>query len=292
MNVIGIANIASRSFSGDALTTTAQLRKHMQSCIAFAQGIDIGAESTAPGSDPVPVLTEKEFIRKALQVLEDERHSINNKFVVSIDTRKSDVAEMALKTGLVNMINDVSAGRYSSRMMEVVARYPKTKYVMMHSINPNGMALCETSSEHVVMRPENVFPLTHQFFEERIAVALAAGIQKRNIVLDPGMGRFLSLGAAPSISLLVRDLKQLQKSFPGYKWMVGVSRKSFLNSLSGFTLKPEDRIGSSLGVAAYLLNQNTKIDYLRVHDHVQTSALRNTMLHLKNEEKLLSSKSK
>lgn len=206
--------------------------------------LDIGGESTGPGS--VDVSVEKELAR-VLPVLRALVRALPG-VKLSIDTWKSDVAEAALKEGAA-MINDVTAGRADPRIFELVARY-QVPMVLMYSKQNTPR------TDREMLHYDDVIKTIKVFLEERTEAARAAGV--RNIIVDPGMGAFVSGQASYSYEIIDRIEEFYDLNYP--LW-VGTSRKSFLG---------EDRLGMTLWTTLQLQG---KVDYLRVHDVCENMTL-------------------
>lgn len=205
--------------------------------------IDIGGESTKPGSESV---SEEEELRRVIPVL--ERLSKKVKVPVSIDTQKSKVAKEALELG-ASIVNDVSAFRYDSKMADVVKHYDVPVVLMHMKGAPKNM---QESPEY-----RDVVSEIKDFFIERIEYAKSKGIREENIILDPGIGFGKTLAHNLEI---IRELKSFRDL--GKPILVGLSRKSFIGKVLDSV--DEDRVwGTAAGVAISVMNG---ADIVRVHD--------------------------
>ena len=243
--IMGTVNATPDSFSEGGA--------HYEEPAAVAQGqklikdgadiIDVGGESTRPGSDPVP---EEEELRRVLGVIAHLK--ANGLAPISIDTMKSGVAQSALEAG-ATVINDVSAGRHDPLMFEVAAE-ADCPIILMHMLGePKTM---QDDPHYDVLMDE-----LHRFFDERLEAAVAIGIQEHQILLDPGIG----FGKRREDNyLILRRLRELLVF--GRPLVVGVSRKSLLASERG--LRPQQRLEETItaGTAAMLNGAHV----LRVHD--------------------------
>jgi len=202
-----------------------------------AEILDLGGESTGPGS--VAVTVEEELAR-VLPILKRLKAAFPWA-VLSIDTWKSKVAEAALAAG-ASWVNDVTAGRGDPRIFEVAARRGAPMVLMYSKQN-------SPRTDREAVQYDDVMKTVKDFLAERVAVARAAGV--REIIVDPGMGAFVSGDAAYSFEIIERieELREL-----GCPILVGTSRKGFLG---------EDRLGMTLWTTLQLAD---KVDYLRVHD--------------------------
>jgi dihydropteroate synthase len=209
--VMGVLNITSDSFSdgGKYLSPQQAIRHALALEKAGADILDIGAESTRPGSAEISVVEE---LRRLLPVLQALRGKI--KIPISIDTRKSSVAEITLGAG-AEIINDVSALRYDPRLADVVAG-KRCGLILMHMRGEPATMQTASFAKNVVADVQNGLRAS-------LAVALKAGVRKSQIVLDPGIGFGKSF---PQNYELLRRLPEIARL--GYPLAVGTSRKGFL----------------------------------------------------------------
>jgi dihydropteroate synthase len=246
--IVGVLNVTPDSFSdgGKFFSPQQAIDRAFELVEEGADIIDIGAESTRPGSQPIGL--EEEWKRLA-PVLE----GIGGKLIVSLDTYKAEIARRGAELG-VQIINDISALRADQEMGEVIADRELT-LVMMYS-KEQGSAPHATHGD-ILYR--DIAEEISGFLRERIKHALNAGISEQRIILDPGIGLFVSNKPEVSWELLRRvdELKSL--GFPLY---VGASRKGFLNT--PFYLEPEDRDPVSALISGYLVEKG--VQYLRVHN--------------------------
>jgi dihydropteroate synthase len=209
--VMGVVNVTPDSFSDGGRFFSPQ--KAIQQALALEKAgadiLDIGAESTRPGSAEISVIEE---LRRLLPVLQGLRGKV--KIPVSVDTRKSSVAEIVLGAG-AEIINDVSALRFDPRMAKVVAD-KKCGIVLMHMRGEPG------TMQKIAFAKSVVGDVTKDL---RVALAIArkAGVAKSQIVVDPGIGFGKSF---PQNYELLRKLPEVAKL--GYPLAVGTSRKGFL----------------------------------------------------------------
>jgi dihydropteroate synthase len=209
--VMGVLNVTPDSFSDGGIFLSPQ--KAIQHALALEKAgadiLDIGAESTRPGSAEISVVEE---LRRLLPVLQALRGKI--KIPISVDTRKSSVAEIAIGAG-AEMINDVSALRYDPRIAEVVAD-KKCGLILMHMRG-------EPATMQAASFAKNVVADVKKGLRASVAIALKAGVAKNQIVLDPGIGFGKSF---PQNYELLHRLPDIAKL--GYPLAVGTSRKGFL----------------------------------------------------------------
>ena len=206
--------------------------------------LDVGGESTRPGAQPVTV---DEEMRRVLPVIEQLKAEIQ--VPISLDTRKSEVAQAGLDLG-VEIINDVTGLRGDSRMKDVVARAHAGVVIMHMQGTPQTMQLNPTY--------EDLLGELEDFFSTQMQMGNEAGIMPEQVVIDPGIGFGKTL--AHNLEILT-NLARL-RSAAGRPVLVGVSRKSFIGKI--LDLPVEERLeGSAAAVAAAVLNG---ADIVRVHD--------------------------
>jgi len=242
-HIMGILNITPDSFSdGGRYLGIEQAIKHGQKLAEDgADFIDIGGESTRPGSEPVSIAEE---IQRVVPVIESLAKKTN--IPISIDTYKSEVAEAALQVGAV-IVNDISAMTFDTNMVSVIANH-RASIVLMHI---KGMP--KTMQENPTYG--NVTQEVKQFLSERIVKAKESGIEQ--IIVDPGIG--FGKKFEHNIQLL-RELNSF--SSLGYPVLVGPSRKAFIGAI--LNLPPNERLeGTAAAVTVSILNG---VNIIRVHD--------------------------
>jgi len=214
--VMGILNVTPDSFSdgGQYLDPEAALDRALELEAEGADILDLGGESTRPGSVPITPETELGRILPVLQKLQGRL-----KIPLSVDTWKSQVAQAALEYG-AEIINDVSAGRWDARLWPTVARQ-RAGYVLMHALVQPGAAR-ETPAYGDVTAD------VVDFLGKFLARAEENGMALESIVCDPGLGFGKTLNH--NLSLL-RDLQAFERL--GRPILVGLSRKSFLKLIGG-----------------------------------------------------------
>jgi dihydropteroate synthase len=208
-----------------------------------ADFIDIGAESTRPGSEPVG---EKEELRRLKYVL--PLVVKNTDLPISVDTYKSKIAAMALDHG-ASMINDISGLTFDTKVAHVVARKKASLVIMHMKGKPKTM---QKNPQYQDLMKE-IFC----FLDKQVTDAVNAGIDRERIVIDPGLGFGKRLEHTYTIMRRLAELEGL-----GRPIMVGHSRKSFIGK--PFKLTPENRLEGSLAVQSLLIKNGASI--LRVHD--------------------------
>ena len=250
--LIGILNVTPDSFSdGGQYVDPGQAVAHAESMLAEgAVIIDVGGESTRPGSEPVSTDEEKSRVLSVIQTLANETHAL-----ISIDTQKSAVAEAAISAG-AHIINDISAGLADQEMFKVV-RDSGAGYIMMHMQGTPATMQRAPSYDNVIDEVET-------FLGQRLQAALDDGIVSDRIVLDPGIGFGKTL---ENNLLLMGQMKRLQDL--GRPLLLGASRKSFIGMLDDSVVA--QRLGGSL--AAVLATYQQGIRIFRVHDVWETRQL-------------------
>jgi len=249
---MGIINCTPDSFyeGGRAPTRTAAVGLARRMAEEGADMLDIGGESTRPGSDPV---SAGEEMARVVPVIEEIRGFCS--LPLSVDTRKAVVAEKALDAG-ADIINDVSAMRDDAGM-RVCAASRGCPVVLAHMRGTPKTMQQRPQYDDVVA--EVIEELTG--FAE---AAVNAGVDRSKIILDPGIGFGKRL--ADNLRLL-RSADRLRAS--GYPLLIGLSRKSFIKTL--LDLPAENRLAASLAAEAYVVLKGA--DIIRVHDVAETVAL-------------------
>ena len=247
---MGVLNVTSDSFSdgGNFLDPARAIEHAVVMEAAGADLLDIGGESTRPGSEEVQASEELDRI---LPVLEALRGRLT--IPISVDTRRAAVAELALHAG-AEIINDVSGLRNDPRIADVAARQ-RVPLILMH-MRGEPRTMQKSCFARDVLRDVT------QGLRESVSIARKAGIAKSQISLDPGIGFGKSF--AQNYELLEK-LPQLAKL--GYPLLVGTSRKGFLGATlarDGKPAPPEDRTwGTAATVTASILGG---AHIVRVHD--------------------------
>jgi dihydropteroate synthase len=248
--VMGVLNVTPDSFSdgGKFLSTERAIEHALKMERDGADLLDIGGESTRPGSRGTPA---KEELARVLPVLEGLRGRV--KIPISVDTQKPEVAEAAIAAG-AEMINDVSGLKCDPRLGEVVARHGVPLILMHMRGKPRDMQKGPFA--------RNVMQDVTQGLRLSIAIARKTGVKKSQIILDPGIGFGKSFDQNYELLQKLPELAKLR--FP---LLVGTSRKGFLGATLGRNGKPappEERIwGTAATVTASILGG---AHIVRVHD--------------------------
>jgi dihydropteroate synthase len=243
--VMGIVNVTPDSFSdGSSYPSVDDAVKHAIQMVADgADLLDIGGESTRPGSEAVPADEEQ---RRVVPVIQRITHELPDT-PVSVDTRKADVARAALDAGAA-ILNDISAGA-DPAMFEVVRG------------SGAGMILMHMKGEPKTMQEDptyyDVVAEVRGFLGERVAAAVAAGIDLERLCVDPGIGFGKNLQHNLALLHDIGAFHHLDVAV-----LVGPSRKRFIGTLTGAEV--DDRIEGTAGVVAWCAACG--VDVVRVHD--------------------------
>jgi len=242
--IMGIVNVTPDSFYAASRVEKDKLIDFAARMIKEGVDIiDIGGESTRPGSDRI---SEEEELNRVVPAVEIVRKNFD--VVISVDTYKAKVAEEALKNG-AEMVNDVSALRFDPAMMDVLKTY-KPAVVLMHMKGEP-----KTMQENPYY--EDVVKEILYFFKERIEKLQQIGLEDK-VIIDPGIGFGKRLVDNLEIIRRISEFNSLKKPL-----LVGASRKSFIGQVLG-NLPPEERLYGTLAVTAYCVLNG--VDIVRVHD--------------------------
>ena len=246
--VMGIVNVTPDSFSdGGQHAGSAAALRHCEALLRDgADLLDIGGESTRPGSPPVPL--DEELAR----VLPVVRGAVSLGVPVSVDTYKPGVMQQVLDLG-ADIINDVWALRQTGAV-EIVARHPHCGVCLMHMHR-------EPQTMQVQPMEGDVPAQVLSFLKQRAMAVQALGVEKARILLDPGIG--FGKTVAQNFALLARQNELLQA---GYPLLAGWSRKSPLGAVSG--LEVGSRIIPSIAAALLAVERGARV--VRVHDVAET----------------------
>ncbi len=244
--VMGILNVTPDSFSdgGSFLSMDDALRQARKIAESGAAIIDIGGESTRPGSKPVSAAEE---IDRVLPVIARVKQELD--ILVSVDTFKEEVARTAVLQGGADMVNDISALRFSTKMAATIARL-KVPVVLMHIQGTPGNMQNNPHYDDVVAELKD-------YFVERVAFACRAGIRRDRIIIDPGIG--FGKTADHNITIM-QQLEQFGEL--GLSVLIGLSRKYFLGQISGET-EPLKREAETLTANLIAIMRGASI--VRIH---------------------------
>ncbi|MEX2517531.1 MAG: dihydropteroate synthase [Gammaproteobacteria bacterium] len=246
--IMGILNLTPDSFSdGGRFNEEANALEHARQMVADgARIIDVGGESTRPGSERV---SPAEQIRRIVSVIKMLRAELPAAIRISVDSTRVEVAGTALDAG-ANMLNDVTAGREEPAILKLAADR-QVPIVLMHM---QGTPATMQNNPHY----ENVVNEVRDFLLERARAAEQAGCQKQNIILDPGIG----FGKTREHNMeLMRHLGVFTDT--GYDILLGTSRKRFMGSICQETV-PAELVGATC--ATTVLGAQAGVRYFRVHD--------------------------
>jgi len=243
--VMGILNVTPDSFSdgGQFLDSGRAVEHGLQMAAQGAAIIDVGGESTRPGSQPVPVA---EQMRRAVPVIEALAEQVS--VPISIDTHDVEVARAALDAG-ASLLNDIAA--LSDERMGELAAERQVPVVLMHMQRTPATMQIEPHYDDVVAE-------VRDFLVARAERAQHFGIPKERLFIDPGLGFGKTL---PHNLLLLKHLDRLVAT--GYRVLVGASRKRFLGTLTGRE-NPGDRIFGTAATVALCVAAGVSV--VRVHD--------------------------
>ena len=256
--LMGILNITEDSFSGDGLLkeansmiTTKNLARSFVDC--GVDILDVGGESTRPGSQPVDEATEKERVIPVIQQLSAEFPDV----LISIDTYKASVAEEALEAG-AKIVNDVWGLRADPELASVASKY-QVPIILMHNRSKpaNAQVQANLGGRYIGMEYDDLLQDVQKELLESVNLALDAGILPEKIILDPGIGFGKTVEQNLELMDRLNELRQL-----GYPILLGPSRKSFI----GYTLDlPADqRVEGTAAAIAVGITRGA--DIVRVHD--------------------------
>ncbi len=242
---MAVVNVTPDSFydGGVYLDAARAIERGLEMAAENADIIDIGGESTKPGANPVPA---EEELKRILPVIAGLREKTN--VLISVDTTKAEVAEAALASG-ADIINDISAGRFDSRMFPLAAK-TGAGIIIVHM---KGTPLTMQLHPHY----KDVLAEVKSFLEERVEAAEASGIGRERIIVDPGIGFGKNL---EDNLILINSLTTLAEL--GRPVLVGISRKSFIGNI--LKLGPQDRLEGTIAAAVMSVLRGASL--LRVHD--------------------------
>ena len=245
--IMGILNITPDSFSdgGKYFDAKLNLAKVVEDAVQMekdgADFIDVGGESTRPGSENISI---KEELERVIPVISELKNKIS--IPVSIDTYKSEVAEEALKAG-ASIVNDISGFRFDEKLPAVTAKYNASCILMHIKGTPKDM---QTDPVYF-----DVVKEVYDYLLESISIAKKHGIEQ--IVTDPGIG----FGKTLEHNIeLIRNLSEFRKL--GYPVLLGVSRKSFIDKIQKTPV--DERLEAT--IAANTIGILNGANIIRVHD--------------------------
>ncbi|MGJ8559841.1 MAG: dihydropteroate synthase [Litorimonas sp.] len=251
--IMGILNVTPDSFSdgGQFSDLDAAVRHARRLIDQGADILDIGGESTRPGALTVPWAEERDRVVPVIRAIRTATQDDDPGPLISIDTRKPEVAEAAILAG-ADIWNDVSALTYSNESVALAADLD-CPVILMHA---------QGTPEMMQDRPNYDDPVDEvlAFLSARIAVCEAAGIERDQITIDPGIG----FGKRLADNLTI--LRHTAKFAALAPTLIGTSRKSFIQKIDGSPV--EQRLGGSLASALFAAKEGAEI--LRLHDVAET----------------------
>ena len=243
--VMGVINVTPDSFSegGLYLDKNKAVERGLQLREEGSDIIDIGGESTRPGSEPI---SQEEELRRVIPVISALREKTDS--LISIDTTKPAEARAALDAG-ADIINDISSFRFDPKMLSLAAQYDVPVILMHMKGKPKTM--------QVNPFYENVLLEVKSFLKKKLEVAQATGIKKEKIIIDPGIG----FGKRFKDNLvLINNLNFLEDL--DRPILIGISRKSFIGKI--LNSPPQERLEGTIASAILSIIHGAHI--LRVHD--------------------------
>jgi len=256
--VMGVLNLTPDSFSGDGtLQDRSPIQYALEKANQFLEDgtdiLDIGAESSRPGSKPISATVELERLLPVLKALKKE----NVRGIISIDTYKAEVARLCLENG-ADWINDIWGFKRDTDLPDVVSQYNAPVILMHNRSKPSAFENNKRlGASYQAAVYSNFMEEIKNDLLESVSLALRAGISKENIILDPGIG----FGKTVEQNLvLINHLDEIKAL--GYPILIGPSRKSFLGAI--LDLPVEERLE---GTAASISVGITRgADIVRVYD--------------------------
>jgi dihydropteroate synthase len=248
--LMGVLNVTPDSFSdgGDYYTIESALAQAENMVKSGVDIIDIGGQSTRPGAAEISLEEEIDRVIPLVQILR-QKAEIFGSVPISVDTTRAQVAKAAVEAG-ADIINDISGATFDSEMLSTVAHL-KVPIILMH-IRGTPQTMQKLTDYR------DLIGEIREFLESRIAAAVAAGIDKSHIILDPG------IGFAKNYSQNLEILQQLAKFRGlGCPILVGVSRKSFIGHILNQPLAKQRIWGTAAACTGAIANS---ADILRVHD--------------------------
>jgi dihydropteroate synthase len=264
--IMGILNVTPDSFSDGGLhfDRSAAIERAYQMVEEGADIIDVGGESTRPGSEPVTI---EEELRRTIPVIEAIAKEF--KVPISIDTYKSEIAKKALDAG-ASMVNDISRLRFDPRMPEVVSEY-KVPVVIMHiKGTPRNM---QQNPVYKALIPEIMDSL-----RAGIRLAISTGISEDKIVIDPGIGFGKTFDHNLEVINNLKEFTLLEKPI-----LIGPSRKAFIGKILGDVPVTERLEGTSAAVAVSIMHG---ANIIRVHDVKEMARVAKVVDAIKSEKVL------
>jgi len=259
--IAGILNITPDSFydGGKFIDFEKAIERGKEIIREGADIIDVGGESSRPGSEPV---SEKEEMERVIPVIEE---LVKENVIVSCDTYKSRVAEKAIESG-AKIINDISAFRMDEKLIDII-KESNCGYVLMH------MKGTPKNMQKNPFYDDTIGEIT-SFFREKLELIEKTGIDLERVVIDPGIG----FGKRLVDNLIIlKKLDEFKKL--GRPIFIGTSRKSFIGGV--LNVEVDQRLEGSLATVVYAYIKGAKI--FRVHDVKETKKVIDMVWAIENE---------
>ena len=243
-NIMGVLNLTPDSFSDGGKFKKKNLG-YKHAVYLFKSGtniIDVGGESTRPGSREIKIKIEWNRIKSIIK-------KFGKKIPLSLDTRKSEIMERGIRAG-VQLINDTSGLKHDKQSINVIKKY-KVPFVIHHI---QGIP----ATMQIKPKYKNVLLDIYDFFEEKIKYLRFKGIKHKHIIVDPGIGFGKKLKHNMKLISNVSIFHSL-----GFPILLGVSRKRFIKDISGNN-DSEKRLGGTISASLFAMMQGVQI--LRIHD--------------------------
>jgi len=243
-NIMGVLNLTPDSFSDGGKFKKKNLG-YKHAVYLFKSGtniIDVGGESTRPGSREIKIKIEWNRIKSIIK-------KFGKKIPLSLDTRKSEIMERGIRAG-VQLINDTSGLKHDKQSINVIKRY-KVPFVIHHIQGT-------PATMQIKPKYKNVLLDIYDFFEEKIKYLRFKGIKHKHIIVDPGIGFGKKLKHNMKLISNVSIFHSL-----GFPILLGVSRKRFIKDISGNN-DNDKRLGGTISASLFAMMQGVQI--LRIHD--------------------------
>ena len=243
-NIMGVLNLTPDSFSDGGKFKKKNLG-YKHAVYLFKSGtniIDVGGESTRPGSREIKIKIEWNRIKSIIK-------KFGKKIPLSLDTRKSEIMERGIRAG-VQLINDTSGLKHDKQSINVIKKY-KVPFVIHHIQGT-------PATMQIKPKYKNVLLDIYDFFEEKIKYLRFKGIKHKHIIVDPGIGFGKKLKHNMKLISNVSIFHSL-----GFPILLGVSRKRFIKDISG-TNDNDKRLGGTISASLFAMMQGVQI--LRIHD--------------------------
>ena len=243
-NIMGVLNLTPDSFSDGGKFKKKNLG-YKHAVYLFKSGtniIDVGGESTRPGSREIKIKIEWNRIKSIIK-------KFGKKIPLSLDTRKSEIMERGIRAG-VQLINDTSGLKHDKQSINVIKKY-KVPFVIHHIQGT-------PATMQIKPKYKNVLLDIYDFFEEKIKYLRFKGIKHKHIIVDPGIGFGKKLKHNMKLISNVSIFHSL-----GFPILLGVSRKRFIKDISGNN-DNDKRLGGTISASLFAMMQGVQI--LRIHD--------------------------